>query len=95
VAREITEALEIPTIGIGAGVHCDGQILVTEDLLGLGFARKPRFARQYLNLNQLISNAVQQFKEDCATESFPSDEESYHSNNSPDSVKTVKQHADR
>ena len=48
VAREITEALEIPTIGIGAGVHCDGQILVTEDLLGLGFARKPRFARQYL-----------------------------------------------
>ena len=71
VAREITEALEIPTIGIGAGVHCDGQILVIEDLLGLGFSRKPRFARQYLNLNQLISTAVRQFKEDCLSESFP------------------------
>ena len=78
VAHEITQALEIPTIGIGAGVGCDGQILVTEDLLGLGFTRKPRFARQYLNLNHLISNAVRQFKEDCATENFPSDEESYH-----------------
>jgi len=95
VAREITEALEIPTIGIGAGVHCNGQILVTEDLLGLGFTRKPRFARQYLNLNQLISNAVRQFKEDCAAESFPSAEESYHTNNAPDSMTTEKQHADR
>lgn len=95
VAREITEALEIPTIGIGAGVHCDGQILVTEDLLGLGFSRKPRFARQYLNLNQLISNAVRQFKEDCISESFPSDDESYHANNVADSVGAVKHHADR
>ena len=95
VAREITEALEIPTIGIGAGVHCDGQILVTEDLLGLGFSRKPRFARQYLNLNQLISNAVRQFKEDCIRESFPSDDESYHANNVADSVSNVKHHADR
>ena len=95
VAREITEALEIPTVGIGAGVHCDGQILVTEDLLGLGFSRKPRFARQYLNLNQLISNAVRQFKEDCISESFPSDDESYHANNVADSVGTVKHHADR
>jgi len=95
VAREITEALEVPTIGIGAGVHCDGQILVTEDLLGLGFSRKPRFARQYLNLNQLISNAVRQFKEDCTSESFPSDDESYHTNNVVDPVGTVKHHADR
>ena len=95
VAREITEALEVPTVGIGAGVHCDGQILVTEDLLGLGFSRKPRFARQYLNLNQLISNAVRQFKEDCTSESFPSDDESYHTNNVVDPVGTVKHHADR
>lgn len=94
VAREITEALEIPTIGIGAGVHCDGQILVTEDLLGLGFSRKPRFARQYLNLNQLISNAVRQFKEDCVGEGFPSDDESYLTS-AADSVGTVKNHADR
>src|SRR5262245_36358343 len=82
VAREITEALEIPTIGIGAGVSCDGQILVTEDLLGLGVGKKPRFARQYLNLNQLISNAVQQFSQDCTVGSFPSDDESYHTDQS-------------
>jgi len=95
VAREITEALEIPTIGIGAGVHCDGQILVTEDLLDLGFSRKPRFARQYLNLTQLISNAVRQFKQDCVTESFPSHDESYHSDHASDPVTAAKQHADR
>ena len=89
VAREITQALEIPTIGIGAGVGCDGQILVTEDLLGLGFAKKPRFARQYLNLNHLISNAVRQFKEDCATENFPSEEESYHTK-APEPASTAK-----
>jgi len=95
VASEITQALEIPTIGIGAGVHCDGQILVTEDLLGLGFSRKPRFARQYLNLNQLISAAVRQFKEDCASEHFPSDEESYQAKHTADSATTLRQHADR
>ena len=89
-AGEITEALEIPTIGIGAGVHCDGQILVTEDLLGLGIARKPRFAREYLNLNQLISNAVRQFREDCTTGTFPADEESYFANNTIDAVTTLK-----
>jgi 3-methyl-2-oxobutanoate hydroxymethyltransferase len=89
VAREITEALEIPTIGIGAGVHCDGQILVTEDLLGLGFGRKPRFVRQYLNLNQLISSAVRQFKDDCTSESFPAGDESYRSQAVPDAVQTA------
>ena len=93
VAREITEALEIPTIGIGAGAHCDGQILVTEDLLGLGSSKKPRFARQYLNLNQLISNAVQQFSQDCTVGSFPSDDESYHTDQS--TVVTVKQRGHR
>jgi 3-methyl-2-oxobutanoate hydroxymethyltransferase len=93
-ARDITAALDIPTIGIGAGVHCDGQILVTEDLLGLGFGRRPRFVRQYLNLNQLISKAVRQFREDCAAERFPSEGESYHASAS-DSVTTATQHADR
>lgn len=86
VARDITEALEIPTIGIGAGVHCDGQILVTEDVLGLGFGRKPRFVRQYLNLNELISSAVRQFKDDCSNESFPTEGESYRSQAVPDAV---------
>ena len=77
VARDITEALEIPTIGIGAGIHCDGQILVTEDLLGLGFTRRPKFARQYASLNETIREAVLGFKKDCLAEHFPDAEESY------------------
>jgi 3-methyl-2-oxobutanoate hydroxymethyltransferase len=77
VARDITEALEIPTIGIGAGIHCDGQILVTEDLLGLGFTRRPKFARRYVNLNESITEAVLGFKKDCLAEHFPDAEESY------------------
>ena len=77
VARDITEALEIPTIGIGAGIHCDGQILVTEDLLGLGFTRRPKFARRYANLNEIITEAVLGFKKDCLAEHFPDAEESY------------------
>jgi 3-methyl-2-oxobutanoate hydroxymethyltransferase len=77
VARDITEALEIPTIGIGAGIHCDGQILVTEDLLGLGFTRRPKFARRYTNLNEIITKAVLGFKKDCLAERFPDAEESY------------------
>jgi 3-methyl-2-oxobutanoate hydroxymethyltransferase len=77
VAQDITAALEIPTIGIGAGIHCDGQILVTEDLLGLGFTRRPKFARQYANLNEIITEAVLGFKKDCLAEHFPDAEESY------------------
>jgi 3-methyl-2-oxobutanoate hydroxymethyltransferase len=77
VARDITAALEIPTIGIGAGIHCDGQILVTEDLLGLGFTRRPKFARRYANLNEIITEAVLGFKKDCLAEHFPDAEESY------------------
>jgi 3-methyl-2-oxobutanoate hydroxymethyltransferase len=76
-AREITERLQVPTIGIGAGIHCDGQILVTEDLLGLGFTRKPRFARRYADLNHTITEAVLDFRADCLSERFPSEEETY------------------
>lgn len=91
VAEEITDAVSIPTIGIGAGIHCDGQILVTEDLLGLGFARKPRFARQYASLNQVITEAVLQFKQDCLAGRFPSEDESYH----VDAQVTMTEHANR
>lgn len=77
-ASTITAMLDVPTIGIGAGIDCDGQILVTEDLLGLGFTHKPQFARQYVDLNQVIQTAVRQFKEDCLSGSFPADEESFH-----------------
>jgi 3-methyl-2-oxobutanoate hydroxymethyltransferase len=78
VARRITLELKIPTIGIGAGVHCDGQILVTDDLLGLGFSGKPRFVRQYADLKQVVELAAHQFIRDCRAGSFPGPEESYH-----------------
>jgi 3-methyl-2-oxobutanoate hydroxymethyltransferase len=77
VAQKITQELRIPTIGIGAGVHCDGQILVTDDLLGLGFSVKPRFVRQYADLKQVATLAARQFIRDCEAGSFPSPEESY------------------
>ncbi len=93
-ATAITSALDIPTIGIGAGAGCDGQILVTEDLLGLGFTRRPQFARQYINLNKVILGAVQQFQEDCLSGRFPAEEESFHA--SPEaSLMPVGHHADR
>ncbi len=78
VAFDITRELRIPTIGIGAGVHCDGQILVTEDLLGLSFTHKAKFVRQYANLKEVISGAVCQYIEDCMAGRFPGEEESYH-----------------
>ncbi len=77
LAKEITEAVSIPTIGIGAGKHCDGQILVTEDLLGLFDDFKPKFVRHYANLNSIISDAVDNFITDVRNSNFPSDEESY------------------
>jgi 3-methyl-2-oxobutanoate hydroxymethyltransferase len=77
VARKITQELRIPTVGIGAGAHCDGQILVTDDLLGLGFSVKPRFVRQYADLKAVMTLAVRQFMRDCETGSFPGPEECY------------------
>jgi 3-methyl-2-oxobutanoate hydroxymethyltransferase len=77
VAQTITQELRIPTIGIGAGVHCDGQILVTDDLLGLGFSVKRRFVRRYADLKQVATLAAHQFIQDCETGSFPGPEESY------------------
>jgi 3-methyl-2-oxobutanoate hydroxymethyltransferase len=78
VAERITYELTIPTIGIGAGPHCDGQILVTDDLLGLALSVKPRFVRQYADLKRVVTSAALQFIEDCAAGSFPGPEESYH-----------------
>jgi len=77
LAKEITTSLRIPTIGIGAGLHCDGQILVTEDLLGLTFAKAPKFVRRYANLQEIIREALHHFSEDCREENFPSAAESY------------------
>jgi len=78
LAVEITKALHIPTIGIGAGPDCDGQILVLHDLLGLTFQEPPKFARQYANLGEIISKAVREYCDDVQQGSFPTDDESYH-----------------
>jgi 3-methyl-2-oxobutanoate hydroxymethyltransferase len=78
LAAQITRELRIPTIGIGAGPDCDGQILVAHDLLGLTFGQTPKFARQYANLGQLISKAVREYCDDVRGGTFPSDGESYH-----------------
>ena len=78
LAAQITRELRIPTIGIGAGPDCDGQILVVHDLLGLTFAPLPKFARRYANIGKLISSAVREYCEDVKAGMFPSDGESYH-----------------
>jgi 3-methyl-2-oxobutanoate hydroxymethyltransferase len=78
LAAQITRELRIPTIGIGAGPDCDGQILVIHDLLGLSFGQKPKFARQYANIRPIISKAVRGYCDDVRGGTFPSDGESYH-----------------
>jgi len=78
LAALITRELRIPTIGIGAGPECDGQILVLHDLIGLSFNPLPKFARQYTNLTEIISSAVREYCLDVRRGSFPSDAESYH-----------------
>lgn len=77
LARRITEQLTIPTIGIGAGVYCDGQILVSTDLLGLTVEFQPRFVRRYEQLAERIQQAVARYADDVRSRRFPSEEESY------------------
>jgi len=79
LATQITREVRIPTIGIGAGPDCDGQILVVHDLLGLTFDQTPKFARKYANVGEVISVAVRGYCEDVRSGGFPSDSESYHS----------------
>jgi 3-methyl-2-oxobutanoate hydroxymethyltransferase len=77
LARIITESLTIPTIGIGAGIHCDGQILVYTDMLGITNEFQPRFVRRYDVLRERMLDAVGRYIADVRSGSFPSDEESY------------------
>jgi 3-methyl-2-oxobutanoate hydroxymethyltransferase len=77
-AEAITAELEIPTIGIGAGPGCDGQILVFHDLVGLTFAPPAKFVRRYADAGALFRAAVEQYREDVEHRAFPSDAESYH-----------------
>ncbi len=78
LAGEVTEMLAIPTIGIGAGPHCDGQILVIHDLLGFSGNFSPKFVKRYANLEQTISDAVSAYISDVRDEAFPQDEHSFH-----------------
>lgn len=77
LAAEVTRSVSIPTIGIGAGVDCDGQVLVTHDALGLTTDFNPRFVRHYAELAQTITEAVHAYVQDVRTRQFPSEDESY------------------
>ena len=77
LAKEVSQSLSIPTIGIGAGRFCDGQVLVMHDMLGINTEFKPRFLRQYLNLNEQINGAVKQYITDVKSSDFPGEHEQY------------------
>src|SRR5476651_2145813 len=77
LAKEVTGSLSIPTIGIGAGRHCDGQVLVIHDMLGINKAFKPRFLRQYANLNEVMNGAIKSYINDIKSKSFPNEKEQY------------------
>ena len=77
VARRVTEAVSVPTIGIGAGPHCDGQVLVIHDLLGLGEGPPPKFVRAYANLREDITRAVRAYADDVESGAFPDPGHSY------------------
>lgn len=78
LARKVTQALSIPTIGIGAGLHCDGQVLVIYDLLGLFDSFIPKFVKTYAHLKADTLQALGRYKEEVEQGKFPSDSESYH-----------------
>ena len=77
LAKEVSESLLIPTIGIGAGKYCDGQVLVMHDMLGINTEFKPRFLRQYLNLHEQVTKAVKGYIKDVKDRDFPSEQEQY------------------
>jgi 3-methyl-2-oxobutanoate hydroxymethyltransferase len=77
IAQLITDKLKIPTIGIGAGIHCDGQVLVINDLLGLFDRYTPKFVKKYANLSPLISEAIENFRNEVIQEKFPAPEHSF------------------
>jgi 3-methyl-2-oxobutanoate hydroxymethyltransferase len=77
LAKEVTANVSIPTIGIGAGGECDGQVLVMHDMLGINTEFKPRFLRTYLNLHEEITNAVHKYIDDIKSGDFPNESEQY------------------
>jgi len=89
LATEITRAVRIPTIGIGAGPDCDGQVLVLHDMLGLTFQEAPKFVRRYANVGEMISSAVREYCAGVQSGSFPTDAESYHATATVKGHKTI------
>ena len=77
LAKVISEQIKIPTIGIGAGRDCDGQVLVSYDMLGITSGKQPRFVRNFLNSQSSVSDAVKSFTKEVKKGTFPSDSESY------------------
>jgi 3-methyl-2-oxobutanoate hydroxymethyltransferase len=78
ISKKITERLKIPTIGIGAGIDCDGQVLVVHDMLGLFDRFTPKFVKRYVNLSELMLKAFASYKEEVLKGEFPTDEHSFH-----------------
>ena len=78
LAKEISEKLTIPTIGIGAGIHCDGQVLVIHDVLGLLGDFRPKFVKSYVDLRTVISQAVEEYMDEVKKGKFPTEEHSFH-----------------
>jgi len=77
LAKKVTSSLKLPIIGIGAGSHVDGQVLVSHDMLGMNKDFSPRFLRRYLDLDSLVSNAVKKYSKDIKDGNFPNKEEQY------------------
>lgn len=78
LAKQITKAVGAPTIGIGAGKHCDGQVLVINDMLGLDLTFSPKYVKRYANLNQIIKKAVEDFRQEVRGGEYPNYEHTYH-----------------
>jgi 3-methyl-2-oxobutanoate hydroxymethyltransferase len=87
LARTVTGALRIPTIGIGAGPHCDGQVLVVHDMLGLTTGHTPRFVKRYANLGEQAVAAMRAYAEEVAEGEFPAVEHTYASESSRDTAR--------
>lgn len=77
LAKRVTESVSIPTVGIGAGPHCDGQILVVHDMLGINKEFSPRFLRRYADLHTIMTEAVANYTKDVKSSDFPNEKESY------------------
>ncbi len=78
LAKKITDAVKAPTIGIGAGIHCDGQVLVINDLLGIDEGFSPKYLKRYASLGKVIRNAVATFKEEVQSGKYPDEAHTYH-----------------